>query len=180
MEEDKDGQGRIWVPDEAADLQVRIGVVGHFGIAGHRALAPTLAKIGEKFTWKGMKSDIEYFVRRCLHCTSTLGGPPQPRVLGEAMHAESPNELIHWDHLFMEESTTEEVYVLVIKDDASNAAARYGRASPLYHRAVPVSKWHGRGGYARGPAVLPGITIGMEATASRMVARSEDRPNDAQ
>ncbi|KAJ8539125.1 hypothetical protein ON010_g12746 [Phytophthora cinnamomi] len=174
--------GGAALSNEAADLQVRICVVGHFGIAGHRTLAPTLEKIGEGFTWIGMKSDIEYFVRRCLHCTSSLGGSPHPCVLGEAMYAENPNELIHREYLFTEESTTGEIYVLVIKDDASKyvwllpcksavaeaayndlldcAAARYGRASPLHHCAVPVGKWHGSGGYARSTAVPPGITIG--------------------
>ncbi|POM66566.1 Hypothetical protein PHPALM_17552 [Phytophthora palmivora] len=115
----KDGKGRIWIPDEDADLQVRIPVVSHFGVTGRRALAPTLQKIGERFTWNDMKSDMEVFVSRCLHCASALGGPPQSRVLGEVMHADSQNELIHWDYLFIEESTTGVVYVLFIKDDAS-------------------------------------------------------------
>ncbi|GMF45863.1 unnamed protein product [Phytophthora fragariaefolia] len=35
------------------------------------------------------------------------------------MHAERPNELIHWDYLHMGESESGEVYILVIKDDAS-------------------------------------------------------------
>ncbi|GMF10761.1 unnamed protein product [Phytophthora lilii] len=63
--------------------------------------------------------DVDFFVRRCLHCASTLGGPPQPRPLGEAMHAEKPNKLIHWDFFFMGKSDTDQECVLVIKDDAS-------------------------------------------------------------
>ncbi|KAG3110717.1 hypothetical protein PI124_g9664 [Phytophthora idaei] len=35
------------------------------------------------------------------------------------MHAEYPNELIHWDCLYMGDSDSGETYVLVIKDDAS-------------------------------------------------------------
>ncbi|OWZ06591.1 Chromodomain protein, partial [Phytophthora megakarya] len=35
------------------------------------------------------------------------------------MHAERPNELIHWDYLFMGASTGEDKYILVIKDDPS-------------------------------------------------------------
>lgn len=45
--------------------------------------------------------------------------PPQPRVLGDAMHAEHPNELIHWDYLLMGVSDSGEAYILVIKADAS-------------------------------------------------------------
>ncbi|KAG3194621.1 hypothetical protein PC128_g9193 [Phytophthora cactorum] len=114
-----DGKGRVWIPDDAVELQVRICVVGHFGVAGHRGVATTLEKIANEFFWKNIEKDIEVFVRRCLHCASTLGGPPQPHLLGEAMHAERPNELIHWDFLYMGDSTSGETYVLVIKDDAS-------------------------------------------------------------
>ncbi|KAG3112220.1 hypothetical protein PI124_g10787 [Phytophthora idaei] len=35
------------------------------------------------------------------------------------MHADRPNELIHWDYLYMGASTTNDKYILVIKDDAS-------------------------------------------------------------
>ncbi|KAK1945593.1 Pro-Pol polyprotein [Phytophthora citrophthora] len=115
----RDKDGRIWIPDEATGMQMRICVVGHFGIAGHRGMKVTLLQIKEKFVWTNMAKDVEFFVRRCLHCASTLGGPPQLRPLGEAMHAEKPNELIHWDYLFMEKSDTNLEYVLVIKDDAS-------------------------------------------------------------
>lgn len=71
------------------------------------------------FTWSELTKDVEYFVRCCLHCASTTGGPPQPRPLEEALHADLPNELLHWDYLYMGKSTTSEEYVLVIKDDAS-------------------------------------------------------------
>ncbi|ETN16098.1 hypothetical protein PPTG_21866 [Phytophthora nicotianae INRA-310] len=87
----KDEQGRIWIPDEATTQQVRVY----------------------------MDRAIEFFVQRCLHYASTLGGPPQPRLLGEAMHAERPNELNHWGYLYLGKSDTNQEYVLVIKDDAS-------------------------------------------------------------
>ncbi|GMF34349.1 unnamed protein product [Phytophthora lilii] len=100
-------RGRIWIPDEAVDMQMRICVVGHFGIAGHCGMKVTLQQVKAKFVWTNMAKDVDSFVRRCLHCASTLGGPPQPRPLGEAMHAEKPNELIHCDFLFMGKSDTD-------------------------------------------------------------------------
>ncbi|KAG3092615.1 hypothetical protein PI124_g15604 [Phytophthora idaei] len=117
----RDKHDRIWIPDGATDMQMRVCMVGHFGIAGHRGTKVTLKQISEKFVWTKMANDIEFFVRRSLHCASTLGGPPQPRPLGEAMHADKPNELIHWDYLFMGKSDVELEYVLVIKDDASKS-----------------------------------------------------------
>ncbi|EGZ10632.1 hypothetical protein PHYSODRAFT_304447 [Phytophthora sojae] len=101
----KDARGKIWIPDDATDLQVRICVVGHFGIAGHRGMTLTLQQISERFVWADMKSDVEFFVQRCLHCASTLSGQ---RQLEEALHTDHLNELIHWDFLFMEESDTKQ------------------------------------------------------------------------
>ncbi|KAJ8527394.1 hypothetical protein ON010_g14869 [Phytophthora cinnamomi] len=80
----------------------------------------TVKQISDRFVWTGINSDVEFFVQRCLHCASTSNGPPKQRLLGEAMHAELPNELIHWDFLHVGESDTGQTYVLVIKDDASN------------------------------------------------------------
>lgn len=115
----RDDKGKVWIPDDASSLQLRICVVGHFGAAGHRSTETTLAAIKERFIWKDLDQDVIFFVRRCLHCASTIGGPPQPRPLGEALHADRPNEVIHWDYLFMGKSDSDLTYVLVIKDDAS-------------------------------------------------------------
>lgn len=79
----------------------------------------TRSSIAARFWWNDLAADVEFFVRRCLHCASVVGGPPIPRPLGEAMHAERPNELIHWDYLFMGASKGDDKYILGIKDDAS-------------------------------------------------------------
>ncbi|POM60294.1 hypothetical protein PHPALM_30868 [Phytophthora palmivora] len=76
------------VPNKAVELQVRICIVGHFGVAGYRGVSTTTAKIGVEFFWTDDEKDIEFFVRRCRHCASPLGGQPQPRLLGEEMHPE--------------------------------------------------------------------------------------------
>ncbi|POM64769.1 Chromodomain containing hypothetical protein [Phytophthora palmivora] len=112
--------GQIWIPAEDGLLQLRICIVGHFGVAGHRGLDTTVTAIAKRFWWADLLADVKFFVGRCLHCVSVVGGPPVSRPLGEAMHAERPNELIHWDYLFMGESSGEDKYILVIKDDASN------------------------------------------------------------
>lgn len=44
----RDKKGRIWIPNEATDLQVRVCVVGHFGIAGHRGSGVTLKQISDR------------------------------------------------------------------------------------------------------------------------------------
>ncbi|ETV86426.1 hypothetical protein H257_01623 [Aphanomyces astaci] len=94
----------IWVPVTAAELQLRLCVCAH-------------ASMESFCQWTGMKGDVEFFVRRCLHCTSASGGSPHP--LGEALHSTTPNGLIHWDFVFMGVSKTGDKYLLVVKCDAS-------------------------------------------------------------
>ena len=110
---------QIWIPEEAANLQLRLCVVAHFGVGGHRGIKPTHDALSSRFYWQQLRQDVEFFIQRCLHCCSTTGGLPAPRPLGEALHAEKPNELLHWDFLYMGPSEQGEENVLVIKDDAS-------------------------------------------------------------
>ncbi|OWZ07110.1 LOW QUALITY PROTEIN: hypothetical protein PHMEG_00020539, partial [Phytophthora megakarya] len=60
--------GKIRLPDEAAELQLRICLVGHFGAAGKRTMEVTLQAVADKFVWADLKDDVKRFVNRCLHC----------------------------------------------------------------------------------------------------------------
>ncbi|ETV79142.1 hypothetical protein H257_07229 [Aphanomyces astaci] len=91
----------LWVPDEASELQLR----------------PTLDSLVAFCWWTTMEKDVQYFVDRCLHCTSVSGGAPRP--LGEALHSAKLNGLLHWDYLFVGDSKTGDKYLFVIKCDAS-------------------------------------------------------------
>ncbi|KAH9115474.1 hypothetical protein LEN26_012978 [Aphanomyces euteiches] len=55
---------------------------------------------------------MAFFVDRCLHCAATGGQVLRP--FGMAPHATKPNEILHWDFLYMENG-----YLLVAKDDFS-------------------------------------------------------------
>jgi hypothetical protein len=45
----RDTDGSVWIPVDAAGLQLCICDVGHFGVAGHRATETTLAAVKERF-----------------------------------------------------------------------------------------------------------------------------------
>jgi hypothetical protein len=53
------------------------------------------------------------------HPCATLGGERTPRLLGEALHADRPNEVIHFDNVYMHKGETSHSYRLIIKDDFS-------------------------------------------------------------
>ena len=65
--------GRIWIPDEASELQVRLCVVAHFGTSGHRRVDVTTQNAAELYTWTTLKQDVHLFVKQCLHCSATDG-----------------------------------------------------------------------------------------------------------
>ena len=44
------------------------------------------------------------FVRHCLHCADTRSGDVVPRPLGETVHGTAPNEVVHFDYLYVGDS----------------------------------------------------------------------------
>ena len=112
--------GAVWVPATATHMQLRLCVIGHCGRGGHRGVNTTFRNVSESFFWTTMKSDISVFCNTCLHCISTLGGTRIPRPLSHAMHADRPNELLHFDFLYLGPSESDQLYCLVVKDDASS------------------------------------------------------------
>jgi Integrase zinc binding domain/Integrase core domain len=111
--------GLIWIPPIAEDLQLRICVMSHTGLGGHRGLKTTTDRIASLFHWRTLEEDVRTFCQSCLHCVATIGGDRVHRPLGEAMHADKPNELLHMDFHFMGPSYTMESYLLLLKDDLS-------------------------------------------------------------
>ena len=97
---------------------MRLCVVAHYGLGGHRGVQATLASLKRFFEWKGMQADVDKFVSNCLHCNGAAGCVKRP--YGEAPHATKPSELIHWDYLSMGDG-----YLFVVKDDATNFIALY-------------------------------------------------------
>ncbi|KAF0716554.1 Aste57867_2784 [Aphanomyces stellatus] len=103
--------GAVWFPSTASALQMRLCVVAHFGVGGHRGITATKKVLAERFWWSGLAVDVAYFVGRYSHCAST--GPHVLRPFGMAPHATPPNEIIHWDFfLYMDGG-----YLFVVKDD---------------------------------------------------------------
>jgi hypothetical protein len=111
---------QVWIPSSASELQLRICVVSHTGLGGHRGFKTTLGTIQSCFSWPTINEDVQSFCNSCLHCRSTIGGDRTTRPLGEAIHATLPNEVIHFDFLFMGPSDVGYKYVLLIKDDLSS------------------------------------------------------------
>ena len=98
--------------------------------AGHRGVAATLVRLQEFFVWSGMEAQMREFVQQCLHCVDTRSEDVVPRPLGETVHGTAPNEVVHFDCLYVGESGPQAYqglsedggfrYILIIMDDLSN------------------------------------------------------------
>ena len=96
------GRHVLWIPDSDKQLQVRMICV-HMRDAGHRGVAATLVRLQVFCVWSGMEAQMREFVRKCLHCADTRSGDVVPRPLGETVHGTAPNEVVHFDYLYVGE-----------------------------------------------------------------------------
>jgi hypothetical protein len=87
---------------------------------GDRAYELALGAIKEYVAWTTMAKDVKVFVQNCLHCAATIPGYKVPRPLGPQLHAIKPNEILHFDILYIGLSRDGNCqYLLFLKDDLS-------------------------------------------------------------
>ncbi len=101
-----------------------------------------LTSLREHFFWIDQHDDVRAFVSSCLLCVLAKSGNKVPGLLSTTLHAKKPNEIIHFDCLFLGESDGDSRYVLVVKDDLSG----YCRLEPTTQtlRTPPKSSPAGR------------------------------------
>eukprot|EP00918_Siedleckia_nematoides_P067016 GHVU01145779.1.p1 GENE.GHVU01145779.1~~GHVU01145779.1.p1 ORF type:complete len:211 (+),score=16.84 GHVU01145779.1:426-1058(+) len=113
------GIGPIWVPNGEEEFKLRLMVIAHAREGVHASQTGTLALLAHQFRWAGMRQDVRYFVRSCLHCIRGDRGRQIPRPLGETMMATEPGEILHVDFLSIGESDGPFTKILVMKDNWS-------------------------------------------------------------
>jgi Integrase zinc binding domain len=91
----------LWIPERAVELQLRLCVESHCRSAGHRAYEATLGAIKEYVAWTTMAKDVKVFVQNCLHCVATIPRDKKPRPLCTQLNATKPNEIMHFDFLYI-------------------------------------------------------------------------------
>ena len=111
---------KIWIPPDASEMKLKLILIAHCGTRGHRGVEATTMILCESFIWKDMKADIQAFIDGCIHCMVSRNGAKIPRPLGSALHATRPNEVLHFDFLFMGPGKDKYKYVLILKDDFSS------------------------------------------------------------
>lgn len=111
--------GIIYIPKDEDKLKLRIMIAGHAGLSGHRGYTTTQRNIKNHFWWPKIDEEVKAFCLSCLHCLITHTGELIPRPLGHALHAEKPNEILHFDFRYITPGENGFDYVLILKDDLS-------------------------------------------------------------
>jgi len=146
-----DKDGRIFVPD-TRHLRLRLCIVAHQGLGGHRGSDTTAKWLTDRFTWPTVHADIRTMCFACLHCLRTKGGKTIPRPWMHIPAAHGPNEVLHFDYIYIraaEDETTPE-YALIIVDGFSRftwlTAHRSANATNV---VTSLLQWFGLFGVAR-------------------------------
>jgi Integrase zinc binding domain len=84
-----------WILERAVELEARCRS------ARHRAYEATLGAITKYVAWTTMAKDVKVFVQNCLHYVATVPGDQVPRPLGTQLRATKPNEILHFDFLYI-------------------------------------------------------------------------------
>ena len=105
---------RIWIPDMEHNIILRIIMLAHGGVMGHRGIDATTGVISAVFRWNGIRDQVKTFIEKCLYCQGNEPTSIVQRPYGETINAKRPNEVIHFDFVEMDRD-----YLLVIKDGFS-------------------------------------------------------------
>lgn len=72
------------------------------------------------FLWKGLTADAQDFVSNFVICMLSRSGAKLPRPHVNTLHASQPNQVLHFDYLYLGDKQNDDRYLLVVKKDLSS------------------------------------------------------------
>lgn len=118
--------GVRWISNDAKLLQLRIVITSHTDHGGDQAKKITCVNIKAFVYWDNMDDNIDCFVKSCIHSVCTQSWKIIPRPLRHEIHANRPNELLHFNFCYMFPAEGKYLYTLIFKEDHSS----YVRLTP--------------------------------------------------
>jgi len=130
-----DSEGIVRIPDKAKALQIRLCVIAHSGgNSGHIGYQACYHAMSKWCRWTNMQQDLARLCNKCLHCLPTRGGIRIPRPLGTACHGMKPNQVLHFDFIYIaprkSDCSHEFEWLLIIRDDLSGFVRIYPCKTP--------------------------------------------------
>lgn len=125
---------KVWISHSNDSLKIKLLTIAHAGQPGHRSSEATVATLREAFVWTDIIPNEREFVFNCLLCVLSRSGATVPRPLPQTLQSTEPNDVLHFEHLFLGRIICDIKYALVVKDDfnwyawdtpTSNATAQH-------------------------------------------------------
>ncbi|POM79215.1 Hypothetical protein PHPALM_3169 [Phytophthora palmivora] len=130
---------RIWIPQQATQLILRLMVISHCGAKGHRGMHVMESHLRKFFAISGLVNRIRMFCQKCLLCLHVKGGAIIPRPFSPTYHTHERNQALHWDYLSLLAAHNEAThFVDLVACDRPTAAVA----------AAAILDWYSRFGIA--------------------------------
>ncbi|PXF43591.1 hypothetical protein BWQ96_06648 [Gracilariopsis chorda] len=109
----------FWIPISATKLKFKVLIPSHAKTTEHSEAEATKSILKKNVTWRALSNDVSGFgfVSGRLQCIVTRTVQVVPKPPGSALHVQSPNEVVHFDFLYISSSSSSGRYILIIKDD---------------------------------------------------------------
>jgi hypothetical protein len=112
-------KGKIYPPN--AQVRHKLLMATHSGIGGHVSLPKMMMLLRAHYEWPGMAREAMRFVEGCAHCITSRDGNVEKRPFGEILRGVRPNQMIQFDHLYMEgKAQAKHTQLLVVVDSFSD------------------------------------------------------------
>lgn len=98
---EKDGRRTLWIPDDDIEIEQRLLISAHLNEAGHRGVEASFQPLLPFCLWRGMRGDVEEFIRQCLFCTDYKSDGLIPCTDADTVHGTKLNEVMHFDCLYV-------------------------------------------------------------------------------
>ncbi len=124
------------------EMQLSLIVSAHSSTAGIGA--PTQLWPHWMYIWTNVWDDCTAFIRQSLLCVVAKAGWRIPRSSSTGFHGNRPNDVIHFDYIFMGLGLEDTKYVLVIKNDVSSYTWLYSSSTAdAEHTVSELTRWIG-------------------------------------
>lgn len=98
--------------------------------------------LSDALKWSEVQDDARYFVRDCIHCTSTVGGKNILRPLEPELYVIVPKYFLQFYYVELSPSKNDEKYILMLCDDYSGYCSflKFGDTS-AENAVIYLIKW---------------------------------------
>jgi hypothetical protein len=119
--------GRVIIPD-ADDLRLKLMIMAHCALTGHRGVEITLHTLESVVYWRGMRKDLTAMIQDCIHCCEKRKHQIE-RPFGKQLFPHSRNQIVSFDYIALGPSESNYEMLLLVTDKLTTFTRLYPATS---------------------------------------------------